>query len=1088
MKGYILFFCVILIHLITFSQNNHSYGPEFEQNWSSIPSGMEHFVGVNAAGPIVEYVCFVNWQWNEDVFTQHLSVESVVLRFRAEYENNVSKIFNFTLHSVEDPWESIDVLFYQNEIVHNDNRKIFQDNIQSNSNGVALYEKTITNQDLLNYIESRIKSENELTMVFRSEDELDPWWNLRSYDGSSGYYDPAVELTINYSTIPQNYQFVNKIELSEDYGSIVLKNNENLQVNTINSGDDINLDPAIIYSVRTYELPFVVDWNSTGKTQKHNNWIVNAGKNYVMSYDLKPDLTTTNSKLTAEFFETKHASIHSYLESDESNAAIEFKDPWLYYESGGEWNHSNTLIEYPTPKELNNSAASHYGGVFLDQGYNSTTQIWTQPYYKVKAPAQTINVNGSDHQIYFLNWEATNATMQNAYSEKTGVAFHADNAEVTANYKGSRLSTDQNAVRGWSQRKMARTSDGSLHLVYESMGKVWYEYSTDNGNTWNLINLQNGESKLPSIDTFGNQVGIVYQEKSGSDTYFRIHIFNSGDDTDQYSGAPPFETGYNDYKPVIGMSGNGRVFVAFINSSNVVKWCLYYIDPGDMGPGSQGIISQSSNVKNISVASDKSQDDLYHIVWQSGTQSIKYIKNYFGASSDYSWISTGSGFEDHRRPEVTVVSGNPIAAWVGERTEGGATDTSVSKISAFGGGLIGGGDSEIEKRAIVREYTGSGWSSTFDKYGQDVVDIAISSTGSNYALAFHREYDGLVYQDGDFIQGTVRITKGITDDNPSNIETLSENGGLYYFSNSSTVYNMHGVDIDQLATSSPYSLRTSSLFSPSKVAANDSVYIGREGVCRRDSIQFYFTFGEIFVDGMPVFFNEPPKDLKEINNTNKMNKYLVSEPFVLDDNSSFTYGMMCGLADSSDAGIALSKNEQISFKIELVDESNKEVLGIYDNVTFSSEDTMYFANRDYTVKTNGIGNKTVRLRLQITDNFKQDYTLGNLIADKDGLFKKGFETIHYKGELLVKDYTLVQNYPNPFNPSTIIKYQIPKEGIVKLKVYDILGREVTTLVDKYQVDGRYEVEFNASNLSSGVYIYRLEVNDFVTSKKMIMIK
>jgi ligand-binding sensor domain-containing protein len=86
------------------------------------------------------------------------------------------------------------------------------------------------------------------------------------------------------------------------------------------------------------------------------------------------------------------------------------------------------------------------------------------------------------------------------------------------------------------------------------------------------------------------------------------------------------------------------------------------------------------------------------------------------------------------------------------------------------------------------------------------------------------------------------------------------------------------------------------------------------------------------------------------------------------------------------------------------------------------------------------------------------------------------------------EYHLLQNYPNPFNSSTIIKYQIPASGNVTLKVYDILGSKVATIVDNFQNEGRYEVNFNASKLASGVYLYRLKINDYVDTKKMLMIK
>ena len=85
-------------------------------------------------------------------------------------------------------------------------------------------------------------------------------------------------------------------------------------------------------------------------------------------------------------------------------------------------------------------------------------------------------------------------------------------------------------------------------------------------------------------------------------------------------------------------------------------------------------------------------------------------------------------------------------------------------------------------------------------------------------------------------------------------------------------------------------------------------------------------------------------------------------------------------------------------------------------------------------------------------------------------------------------YSLDQNYPNPFNPSTTIKYSIAEDGFVKLSVYNMLGEEVATIVNATQKAGRYEVNFNASKLSSGVYVYRIEASNYVASKKLMLLK
>ncbi len=87
-----------------------------------------------------------------------------------------------------------------------------------------------------------------------------------------------------------------------------------------------------------------------------------------------------------------------------------------------------------------------------------------------------------------------------------------------------------------------------------------------------------------------------------------------------------------------------------------------------------------------------------------------------------------------------------------------------------------------------------------------------------------------------------------------------------------------------------------------------------------------------------------------------------------------------------------------------------------------------------------------------------------------------------------EDFVLYQNYPNPFNPATTIKYSIPNSGFVSLKIYNILGKEITTLVNRKQAAGNYEINFDASNLTSGVYIYQLNSGKKVQVKKMLLLK
>ncbi len=90
--------------------------------------------------------------------------------------------------------------------------------------------------------------------------------------------------------------------------------------------------------------------------------------------------------------------------------------------------------------------------------------------------------------------------------------------------------------------------------------------------------------------------------------------------------------------------------------------------------------------------------------------------------------------------------------------------------------------------------------------------------------------------------------------------------------------------------------------------------------------------------------------------------------------------------------------------------------------------------------------------------------------------------------VIVKEYELKQNYPNPFNPVTKIKYALPQSGKIILRVYNLLGQQIRTLVNEYKLAGNYEVDFNAAELSSGIYFYRIEADGYSKSMKMVLLK
>jgi hypothetical protein len=111
--------------------------------------------------------------------------------------------------------------------------------------------------------------------------------------------------------------------------------------------------------------------------------------------------------------------------------------------------------------------------------------------------------------------------------------------------------------------------------------------------------------------------------------------------------------------------------------------------------------------------------------------------------------------------------------------------------------------------------------------------------------------------------------------------------------------------------------------------------------------------------------------------------------------------------------------------------------------------------------------------------------------DYDTLFKidNNITEVKYnEGSTVPNSYSLSQNYPNPFNPTTRIKYSIPQKSFVSISAFDILGKKVASLVNSEKEPGNYEIEFDGSRLTSGMYFYKLQANDFSQTKKFMLVK
>ena len=274
---------------------------------------------------------------------------------------------------------------------------------------------------------------------------------------------------------------------------------------------------------------------------------------------------------------------------------------------------------------------------------------------------------------------------------------------------------------------------------------------------------------------------------------------------------------------------------------------------------------------------------------------------------------------------------------------------------------------------------------------------------------------------------------------------------------------------------------------------------------------FYPNNESLIFDGMTLYTEDIITDLDETrsrwSNPNAQNLIYTIDQFIYQTIKgyrypfdykfvfSFTFNDSSNYLDQIFGNIAPPINPNLNYKIfRKVDDNWERIQFALSESRPERRDTL--SRGDLILLSNPTGNE---LSWRVVFNGEQN---SNIPWGGDTLYiytKKGlsvYDTIRVHGltvDVSEKPYTpvsysLSQNYPNPFNPSTKITYSIATAGMVSLKIYDILGREITTLVNEEKPVGKFEVNFNANHLASGVYFYQIKAGSFIQSKKMILLK
>ncbi|MCU7491293.1 MAG: T9SS type A sorting domain-containing protein [Ignavibacteria bacterium] len=809
---------------------------------------------------------------------------------------------------------------------------------------------------------------------------------------------------------------------------------------------------------------------------------------------------TYQKQYIATFMSAKKATIQNVFEdpgitvSPQDNS-VEFADPWLYDKTDEKGSYNSSLnpsfaprkVPFTVDTDINTENGKLYKGVFLNQGGNILSQI-KMPYYSISAKPfydLTLPQTGKTHRFYFSNWSATGALV-NFSSLTTPVIFQQTDASVTANYKGHLLSTTLNATGGsGSQRKIAKDLGGKLHMVYESVGKVWYTTSTDGGATWSAEQLVSGTGTAtsPSIASSEevypfNDVFCVWQETSGSTRNLYIKsLQNPGEPLLLDSDASTV-----DLQPSIGVSSDDYGVLVAYKKMYSGRYQMHYKYSEDCGNSFYygGPVSISTPImdNNPSIAWNP---DLWKFMVSatrsSGSVQVNlYSFDYYGTS----WDMVANVYSSSQIPLAPVYSqvavdgaGRTHISWIAYDDYYG--NNSASFHRSYKNGVFSGistfRDEAIYEPSIV--YTTVSGHENINNTNPD------GGVSIFYSPAELVGLYNMVSTNGTSWNGITYITPSAPIKYPNSLEKAPAGSVTYVVSKGSAMpYQVAMQTVNNTRSGLSYELKSSS--------ENVTASQGMENVKTFRRIEIIDTTnktpGRLVVQmgnfkGSSLSFYNPDSLNKK---GTPLFSFMRTEGFTFDKDASFSTNLRVKKT---------GWNGDLKLRLELVEEGSEKILQkVYEGSlgkmdSTSEEKTLKVANR--------LGKLKAYLRVSVDGIGKENLIVNNmdvyLLNSGKGKAEKPEKEL-VESETAPVEYALSQNYPNPFNPSTVINYEIPKTSRVTLKIFDMLGKEVTTLVNEYKEQGRYSVEFNASNLPSGTYIYELRANDFVKSGKMMLLK
>ena len=670
----------------------------------------------------------------------------------------------------------------------------------------------------------------------------------------------------------------------------------NAQVGTIGRWNGISfptprLNPGATIPTTTSAFETLQGDQVIYSAQKYNSWLRNqSAEPNVLNHHVFYVEGKDNIYLS-QFVPTYNGvTIQSNLaEAPTLSDSVGFFDPWYidypdpsYGSVKRNEGMSAPFISRSSPFYPNSStlySGNNYLGVFTNQ---SGPPYWKPPYYSVSFPSQTYSIGSENHTLYFLNWSATGATVQNSTSLQTPVVFTSSSATVTANVKGLRLSNNSSTFSDNSQRKVVQTADGWQHMVYEEtingVSHVFYENKPPNGN-WQIVKkgnnlwLDGSSGTSPSIDveTYNTSnfypICIVWQE-GGSISYASC-VFSSGNYIIYTSGT--YATGEpagSVLSPSVALSIYGYFIVVY--KSSISPYGLkYYI--GQLGNNNfvpyHGIIANTnSNSSNPTVSATKGSL-WFDIAWQQLTLPPP------GPPPVAIWTCSMDGNGNSTTPIQLSSSSMKV-------------NSHVSIVSLPDGPRVGwisdknGTGDPMQTQAVECNGWSPGYYTTY-YYSCKSISMSKLDDESNFYFTFSAIFSTPGWNNYDFVvSGKSLSTYRNVSTNLTDIQLCNGPNSSDMFV---TAYNN---------SAAPYYFQTSNSLGSAGLSKTSSAPIveNREVVIENNSAGVCYSLGSITVDGNPVNFIQTAVQssfdtTKRINagsmfiTVDSVNKVMISEPF-----------------------------------------------------------------------------------------------------------------------------------------------------------------------------------------------------------------